>query len=106
MNIVVAKFATTKNCFTCARSSYYMCHKPGMFDDPWEVACCTPNSKEANCNRKADGVTCSPTFREAGFAFYTYCPNIKPQSCGIKEGESGSKMALETSNDKITYTFR
>lgn len=55
-----------------------MCHKEGMYKDPWEVACCSQNDKDPKCNKDAEGVTCSPTFIEAGFAFYTYCPNIKP----------------------------
>jgi hypothetical protein len=107
LSIVQAIQATKNNCFGCAKEkTSYMCYKKDMFQDPWEVACCKGDSKAPNCDRSDATLTCSPTYADAGFAFYTFCPNIKPEECGIKQHEgnfvaqfSSNKLSLETNEE-------
>ena len=74
-----------------------------MFKDPWEVKCCSPGSKDPNCDRSSASITCSPTYRDSKFAFYTYCPNISSNKCGLKDAKN---MEINPQADKKPKTFK
>ena len=86
----------------CARSSNFFCHDPKMFDNPWDVQCCYPGSKNVNCKEKYD-IKCSESYSKSKSEYYSICPQMTQSSCGLVSNYD--KLNLYTANERKTFKF-
>ena len=82
LNIVSAQESkiyqpTQNNCFSCAKSTNFFCHGKNLFENPWEVKCCSSTDKSYACERGNSDITCSSKYGSSSSArseYFSSCP--------------------------------
>jgi hypothetical protein len=95
---------TANNCLSCAESSSsnYQCWSPTMFTNPWEIQCCNKGDSRSKC-AATPGVQCSIIVGNNAGAYYSKCPQMNKEQCGLQYNYNDMNLYTEGGEWK---TFR
>ena len=94
------------DCYTCSQTeSNYMCSGIYLAEQQSNyIACCASGDTSTNCVSSSSN-KCSPTFTQAKYSFFSYCPNINYASCGLSESQGVTSQYLNPLKNNLKSTI-